>query len=100
MPATEFYGAQPPIELLRTLVDRKGVYDRAEWEWKRVDDCTLVACAAPPTGGRSVITQRLTTHFAVLCMPQASQAVLDRIFKSILDGFLKTGFTEPIQGTG
>jgi dynein heavy chain len=28
MPAVETYGAQPPIELLRLFVDRKGLYER------------------------------------------------------------------------
>jgi len=80
--------------MLRLLVDRKGVFDRSEWEWKRVEDCTLIACAAPPEGGRSEISPRLSTHFNVLCMPAADANMLDKIFKSILDGFLKNGFVE------
>jgi dynein heavy chain len=72
MPKVEFYGAQPPIELLRLMVDRKGVFDRAEWEWKEVNGCTLIACAAPPEGGRAKISPRLSTHFNVLCMPTAN----------------------------
>lgn len=31
MPAVEEYGAQPPIELLRLFVDRKGMYERGTW---------------------------------------------------------------------
>lgn len=99
MPKVEFYGAQPPIELLRLLVDRKGVFDRSDWEWKEVTGCTMIACAAPPGGGRAVVSPRLSTHFNVLCMPTANASVLDKIFKSILEGFLKTGFAEPIQAT-
>ena len=89
MPAKEFYGAQPPIELLRLYIDKQGLYDRKTWEWKRILDCTMVAAAAPPIGGRAVLTPRFTTHFNMFCMPQATPQVLSKIFSSILDGFLK-----------
>jgi dynein heavy chain len=52
MPATEVYGAQPPIELLRLLIDKKGMYEREEWSWKVVKDTTVMCAAAPPGGGR------------------------------------------------
>jgi dynein heavy chain len=89
MPTVEEYGAQPPIELLRLLIDKSGMYDRKEWEWKQVLDSTLVICAAPPSGGRAVLTERFSTHFNVICMPQASPQILAKIFSSMLDGFLK-----------
>jgi len=97
MPAVEEYGAQPPIELLRLLIDKQGMYDRKEWEWKQVLDTTLIAAAAPPSGGRAVLTPRFTTHFNVFCMPQATTTVLTKIFSSILDGFMKgNSFQEPV----
>lgn len=89
MPTVEEYGAQPPIELLRLLIDKSGMYDRKEWEWKQVLDSTLVICAAPPSGGRADLTPRFSTHFNVVCMPQASPQILAKIFSSMLDGFLK-----------
>lgn len=65
MPAVEEYGAQPPIELLRLFVDRAGLYDRLDLEWKDVEDTTVICCAAPPGGGRSKVTPRFTRHFSV-----------------------------------
>ena len=53
MPALEEWGAAPPIELLRLLVDKWGFYSRDEWDWKGVQDSTLVAACAPPGGGRA-----------------------------------------------
>ena len=69
MPQTEFYGAQPPIELLRLFLDKKGLYERTEWQWKNIRDTTLVAAAAPPVGGRSPLTPRFSTHFNLFCVP-------------------------------
>ena len=76
MPLVEEYGAQPPIELLRLLVDRNGLYERAEWEWKTVKDTTLIACAAPPLGGRSPLCTRFSTNFNLFCLPEATEGML------------------------
>ena len=98
MPAVEEYGAQPPIELLRLIADKWGFYERVEWQWKGVQDSVLIGCAAPPGGGRAVITPRFTTQFNMFCMPAATPQVLSKIFSSILEGFLKSGFQEAVQG--
>jgi len=42
MPSVEEYGAQPPIELLRLFIDRHGLYDRFDLEWKDVEDTTVI----------------------------------------------------------
>ncbi len=36
MPAEEVFCAIPPIEVLRTLIDKKGAWDRKERFWKFV----------------------------------------------------------------
>jgi dynein heavy chain len=97
MPATEEYGAQPPIELLRLFIDKKGLYDRDEWLWNDVEDTTLIAAAAPPGGGRSAITVRFTRHFNMFCLPQAEKDTLTKIFGSILSGFLNIGFQDTLK---
>ena len=63
MPATETYGAHI---------------------WKDVEDTTLVCASAPPGGGRSPLTMRLTRHFNMFCVPTADRATLTKIFGSIL----------------
>lgn len=97
MPAVEEYGAQPPIELLRLFVDRKGLYDRQDLYWKEVEDTTVICCAAPPGGGRNPTTPRFIRHFNVFCLPESSKEVLQTIFYSILGGFLKSGFMEDVK---
>jgi len=97
MPAVEFYGAQPPIELLRLFVDRAGMYQRGEWNWKDVNGTTLVACAAPPSGGRAVLTPRFSRRFNMLCMPEPTAGTLTTIFSQILKNFLASGFQEKVK---
>ena len=101
MPKREFYGASPPIELLRLYIDRKGLYERADWEWKEVKDTTMIAAAAPPVGGREVLTPRFSTHFNMFCLPEASSGMLQTIFYTILKEYLKAWvFPEAVQGLG
>ena len=54
----EVWGASPPIELLRQLIDAKGFYDREENDFINVVDNMLLICAAPPVGGRNKLTMR------------------------------------------
>lgn len=98
MPAVEQYGAQPPIELLRLFLNKRGVYEKADWIWKEVKNTTLIAGAAPPGGSRAELTPRFTNHFNMFCLPPATEGMLQKIFGEILGGFLKTGFPEKVQG--
>ena len=99
MPAVEQYGAQPPVELMRLLLDKKGVYDRDKLFWKWIEDTTLVCAAGPPGGGRRELTQRFTRRFNMVCISAPSKAVMQQIFQSILSEYLKAGnYTEGIQG--
>lgn len=63
MPEKQTYGAQPPIELLRTLIDFRGFYDRQTFVWKEIEKFTIVCAAAPPSGGRQPLTPRFMRHF-------------------------------------
>ena len=96
MPLTEEYGAQPPVELLRQFLDHKGFYDRDKLFFKDITDVMLFTGAAPPGGGRSVVTPRFTRHYNVLCVPPASENVMKVIFESIFAGFMKP-FEKEVQ---
>ncbi|KAI9348792.1 dynein heavy chain and region D6 of dynein motor-domain-containing protein [Zopfochytrium polystomum] len=99
MPKLDTYGSQPPIELLRQYVDFGGFYDREKLTWKVIQDIELVACCAPPGGGRNNVTPRFLRHFNILNIPAASDYSLGKIFKSIVEGFLKPFTTEIRQST-
>jgi len=88
MPAKEEYGAQPPIELLRQVVDQGAFYDRQKLFLKNVADCVFAAACAPPGGGRNDVTKRLTRHFHHVWLTALSTPVMYRIFGAILNGFL------------
>lgn len=36
MPAEELFGAIPAVEVLRSIIDKKGVWDRKERFWKTI----------------------------------------------------------------
>ena len=59
MPQPETYGAQPPLEVLRSLLDGGGFHESKKMQWKKVHQVNLLAACAPPSGGRHLISARL-----------------------------------------
>lgn len=88
MPKLDQYGAQPPNELLRQIIDQGGFYDLKKYYFKTVKDCCMVASCSPPGGGRNPVTPRLFRHFHMLWMPDLSENSMQLIFQQILRGFL------------
>ena len=99
MPEVETYGAQPPIELLRQMVDNGGYYDLTEKSWLTVVDTTIVSAMGPPGGGRNGVTPRLLRHFNLMCFDEFDSQTLQRIFTTIADWYFKKGgFSQEIVG--
>ena len=89
MPTLEEYGAQPPNELLRQVIDDKGYYDVEKVGlFKFVADTSFVSACAPPGGGRSDVSQRLMRHFHTVWLSNLSGKSMKTIFSAILSGFL------------
>ncbi|OMJ81675.1 hypothetical protein SteCoe_17784 [Stentor coeruleus] len=97
MPTAEKSLAQPPIELLRHYCDQGVIYDKDKKFPIRIIDTTLICSAAPPGGGRSILSQRFTRHFHIIAIPDTSEDSMILIFKTILDGFFACGFKQEIQ---
>lgn len=94
MPALEFYGAQPCIELLRQLVDLGGLYDRHKLFFKEVVDTTLIPVCGPPGGGRNQLSFRFLRQLLPLMFPTPSSSTAFKIFNSLLAP--KCSYSEPI----
>ncbi|XP_044530905.1 dynein axonemal heavy chain 14 [Gracilinanus agilis] len=83
-PAPEQYGAQPPLELIRQLLDLEGFYNTEQLTWKSIQDISLVAACGIPPGGKTDISPRLLKHFFILVMPHPPQYALYTILQAHL----------------
>ncbi|CUE71257.1 dynein heavy chain, putative [Bodo saltans] len=97
MPSTDEYGACPTLELLRQILVQGGMYDTKRCMFKNVSNVVTVACCGPPGGNRTELSPRLTSQFFTLCQPQLGDTSVQRIFGSILQGFLST-FNGDVRG--
>ena len=75
---------QPPLELIRMLLDYEGWYDRKKCSWQHILDSQLVSVMAPPGGGREVISKRTQSRFYVLNHAQPHDSQVVNIFQTIL----------------
>lgn len=97
MPKKETYGAQPPVEILRQLVDQGGWYDRKDNKhpFRNIVDSMVVAAMGTPGGGRSFITPRFQRHFNIVAFANFDDNSMASIFRSILKWHFRTGDFSP-----
>lgn len=89
MPLKETYGAQPPIELLRMMLDHWMWYDRKEVVPLKLVDVQMMCAMGPPSTGNTV-TQRFQRHFNTLSIDEFSDDILKTIFGKIVLWHLDT----------
>ena len=93
MPQKEYYGAQPPLELLRQWLDNKHWYDLKDTSKLHIhEDVMLVSAMGPPGGSKNHITGRITRHFNVIGIESFDDAALIKIFTSITDWHFNKGY--------
>ena len=89
MPQLDICNAQPPIELLRQWMDCQGWYDRKNvGKFMEIVDISFICAMGPPGGGRNPVTTRFTRHFNLISFVEMENSSLQRIFTTILGGFL------------
>jgi dynein heavy chain, axonemal len=77
------------------------MYDRPNFFWKRIEKFSVLCAAAPPSGGRSELTQRFMRHFFIHNIQDAQDETLTDIFDKILSGFLvEEQFAESVRKNG
>jgi len=85
MPKVDLYGTQQPIALLKTLIERQGLYDRGkELNWKRMRDFYYVAAMGPPGGARNPVDPRFISLFNTFEIQFPDHENLKTIYSSIL----------------
>ena len=101
MPKKENYGAQPPIEILRQLVDQGGWYDRADNKhpFRNIIDTMIISAMGPPGGGKTFITPRFQRHFNIVAFAIFDDNTMNSIFKTILKWYFRTfNFAAEVAG--
>nr|XP_031294136.1 dynein heavy chain 14, axonemal [Camelus dromedarius] len=99
IPESDMYGAQPPLELIRQLLDLGGIYDTEKIAWKNIQDLSVVAACVSPVGRRT-ISPRLLRHFSILVLPHLPQSALHTIFQAHLGMYFSiNNFTPEVQKT-
>ena len=93
MPKVEQYGAQPPIEILRQMLDQGGWYDLKDNKhpFRTFVDTMLICAMGPPGGGKSYITPRMQRHMNVVAFAFFDDATMKSIYGSILKWFFRVG---------
>lgn len=91
MPQKEFYGAQPPIELLRQFLDKFPWYDRKNRTAINLQDVILLCAMGPPSTGNTV-TPRFSRHFNIVVINEFDDSTMISIFSKILLWHLDTRF--------
>ena len=98
-PLPDAFGIQPPMELLRQMVEFNGFYDLEKMSWKEVHDVLYLGACGPAEAGCHPLSKRLLKHFCTLAIPQPSSRSLQHIYQVRLGRFFREGdFMAEVKG--
>jgi len=98
MPKVDKYGTQQPIALLKLLLERGGLYDRAkDLTWFKIVALQYIAAMGPPGGGRNPVDPRFISLFNTFCVAFPKDESLNLIYSSMIHAHAQA-FDGAIQG--
>ena len=80
MPRVDTYGTQQPIALLKIMMEREGMYDKKDLNWKNLRDLIFLGAMGPPGGARNPVDPRFISLFSTFCIVFPSAESLHKIY--------------------
>lgn len=91
LPATDKYGTQTAISLLRQMIEQKGFWSPSQNQWVTLSRIQFVGACNPPTDvGRNTLSLRFLRHSAVILVDYPGEMSLHQIYESFNSAILKS----------
>ena len=103
MPEKEKYGARPPLEVIRQLLEDYGWYDIEGGFFKRIINMTsIIGCTTNGENIDDILPERLVHHCCTISVPESADESFKTIFTTLIKPLFSvisnpaSGYMEPI----